>query len=110
MADNLVAVNSDAVLTDGCDVTDENSELTGGSQTATSGFVTTSGDSVTLSGTTISGFETGVEADGGSLTITDNASIAGLSEGVWAYDTQLMVNYADFDGGAFGVGGTTAAA
>lgn len=104
MADNLVAVNSDAVLTDGCDVVDENSELTGGSQTATSGFVTTSGDSVTLSGTTISGFDTGVEADGGALTITDNASIAGLSEGVWAYDTQLMVNYADFDGGANGVG------
>ena len=104
MADNFVAVITDAVLTDGCDVIDENSELLGGSQVSTTGFVSTSGDTVTLSGTTISGYDTGVESDGGTLSIIDNASIAGITLGAHAYDTQLMVNYADFDGGTSGVG------
>ena len=58
----------------------------------------------TLSGTTISGFDTGVEADAGTLSIIDNATIAGVSEGVWAYDTQLLINYAELDGGTSGVG------
>ena len=104
MADNFVAMPTDAVVTDGCDVYDENSELLGGDQASTVGFVTTSGDTVTLSGTTISGYETGVEADGGVLSIIDYATIGGESEGVWAYDTQLLINYADLDGGASGVG------
>ena len=104
MADNFVAMPTDAMLTDGCDVYDENSEFVGGDQASTSGVVSTSGDAVTLSGTTVYGFDTGVESDGGILTIIDNATIAGVSEGVWAYDTQLMINYAELDGGTSGVG------
>ena len=44
MADNFVAVPTDAIVTDGCDFIDENSELVGGDQASTSGVVSTSGD------------------------------------------------------------------
>ena len=104
MADNFVAMPTDAIVADGCDFIDENSELLGGDQASTSGVVSASGDAVTLSGTTISGFDTGVESDAGTLSIIDNATIAGVSEGVWAYDTQLLINYAELDGGTSGVG------
>ena len=97
MADNFVAMPTDAIVTDGCDFIDENRVL-GGTKPAPL-VLSPSGDAVTLSGTTISGFDTGVESDAGTLSIIDNATIAGVSEGVWAYDTQLMINYAELDGG-----------
>jgi len=63
-----------------------------------------SNDELTLDGTEASGFSTTVSQDGGMLTIQGDAIISGNSYGVFAEDTEVIVDGAHLISGANGSG------
>ena len=84
-SDNNTATLSDnAMITDGCDIQDAHSVLTGTGLSASTGLWSDAGDNINLDGTDISGFATGLYMDGGALNMIGDASVAGSDYGVEA--------------------------
>ena len=61
-----------------------------------------SNDEITLDGTSVSGFGTAVEQYGGALTLSGGALLSGGDYGVYAEDTDVVVNGAELIAGSSG--------
>ena len=102
---NTINMGDNAVVTDGCDISDVDSNIVGTGISGSIGMSSlNSGDDITLSGTDISGYAYGVSIEDATLTLTGAASVAGSTAGVYAEDATVTAIDASVDGGATGTG------
>jgi hypothetical protein len=98
-------MGDNAVVTDGCDISDVDSNIVGTGVSGSTGVSSlNSGDDITLSGTDISGYAYGVSIDDATLTLTGAAFVAGSVAGVYADSATVTAIGASVDGGATGTG------
>ena len=102
---NTINMGDNAVVTDGCDISDVDSSIVGTGISGSIGMSSlNSGDDITLSGTDISGYAYGISIDSAILTMTGSASVAGSDAGVYADSSTVTAIGASVDGGATGTG------
>jgi FlaG/FlaF family flagellin (archaellin) len=102
---NTINIGDNAVVTDGCDISDVDSEIIGTGVSGSIGVSSlNSGDDVTLSGTEISGYAYGISIEDATLVLTGAASVAGSVAGVYADSATVTAIDASVDGGATGTG------
>ena len=102
---NTINMGDNAVVTDGCDISDVDSSIVGTGISGSIGMSSlNSGDDITLSGTDISGYAYGISIDSATLTMSGSASVAGSDAGVYADSSTVTAIGASVDGGTTGTG------
>ena len=103
--DNTVTIGDNALVTDGCDVSDVDSSFVGTNIASSIGISSlNSGDDLDLDGTSVAGFAYGVSIESATLTMYGDADIAGSTAGVYADDATVTAIGAAVDGGSTGTG------
>ena len=103
--ENAVTLGDNAMVTDGCDVSDVDSTFVGTGASSTIGISSlNSGDDLTLDGTSVAGYAYGVSVDSATLLLTGDADIAGTTAGVYADSATVTAIGASVDGGTTGTG------
>ena len=103
--DNTVTIGDNAMVIDGCDVSDVDSSFVGTNVASSIGISSlNSGDDLDLDGTSVAGFAYGVSIESATLTMYGDADIAGSTAGVYADDATVTAIGAAVDGGSTGTG------
>ena len=103
--DNTVTIGDNAMVIDGCDVSDVDSSFVGTGVASSIGISSlNSGDDVELDGTSVAGYAYGVSVDSATLLLHGDADIAGTTAGVYADSATVTAIGASVDGGTTGTG------
>ena len=103
--DNTVTIGDNAMVIDGCDVSDVDSSFVGTNVASSIGISSlNSNDDITLDGTSVAGFAYGVSIESADLMLMAGDDIAGSTAGVYADDATVTAINAAVDGGTTGTG------
>ena len=103
--ENTVTIGDNAMILNGCGVSDVDSTFVGTGAASSIGVSSlNSGDDIEFDGTSVAGYAYGVSIDSATLLLYGDADIAGTTAGVYADSATVTAIGASVDGGTTGTG------